>query len=109
MLAIFVLQVLHELSEGALLFSHNIGNEERIENPVPFWEMARNADSARFFSADQNLALQHEIADVLEPYAALVQLASVLGGDAVEHLRRIERAHYFARPLLAFQQPAQQD
>src|SRR5207253_5633441 len=40
---------------------------------------------------------------------ALVQLAAMLGGDAIEHARGVESAHYIARPLFAFEQPAEEN
>src|SRR4051812_14811140 len=71
--------------------------------------MSSDADAARLLSTDKNLSFEHEIADVLEPNAALVQFASVLGSDAVQHLCGVKGAHNFARPFLTFQQPPQQD
>ena len=45
----------------------------------------------------------------LKPMEHLVQLASVLGGDAIHHAGGVEGAHHVARPLLAHQQPVQQN
>src|SRR5260370_5901390 len=79
-----------------------------MEDATALGKMAGDADASGFFSADEDLALQHEIADVLEANAALVQLASVTGSDAGEHACGVEGAHDFSRPLPALQQPAQQ-
>ena len=71
--------------------------------------MPRDPDSPGLFAPNQNLPLQHEITDVLEPDTAFVQLASMLGGDAIDHLRSVECAHHLAWPFLPFEQPAKQD
>ncbi len=67
------------------------------------------ADAARFFSADQNVVVHHQIGDVFEADVALVQLASILRGDPVHHAGGVEGAHHVARPLLVLQQPFQQN
>ena len=46
---------------------------------------------------------------MLKTDLAFIQLASVFGRDAVEHARGVKSAHHFARPLLATQQPFQQN
>ena len=51
----------------------------------------------------------HQIADVLEPDAALNQFASMFGGDAVQHARGVKSAHHVTRPVFGFEQPLQQD
>src|SRR5690349_19472671 len=71
--------------------------------------MPGDSDSSGLLAADQNVAFQHEIADVFETDPALVQLASVLGCDTVDHFRGVECAHHLAGPLLSFEQPAKDD
>src|SRR5262245_37300624 len=71
--------------------------------------MAGDADAARFFTADKDVTFEHEIADVLEADAALVDPPVMLGGDAIKHFGGVECADDFAGPLLAFQDPAQKD
>src|SRR5262249_19834946 len=74
-------------------------------------EVAVDADAARFLAADQNLPgwIHHQVADELESDPALDQLASMFGGDAVLHARGVEGAHHVARPVLASDQPLQED
>src|SRR3954470_19593689 len=71
--------------------------------------MSGDANAARLLSADQNVSFKHEIANVFETDAALVQFASMLGGDAVQHFRGVECAYDFAGPFLTLEKPAQQD
>src|SRR5271156_924726 len=71
--------------------------------------MPADTDAARFFAADENVLLQHEFAYMLEADAVLVDFAPVTGSDAVYHLGRVERPGHIARPLLAFEQPFQQE
>ena len=52
--------------------------------------------------------LHHEVGNVLESDVALAQLASILGGDAIDHAAGVEGAHHIARPFLVDQQPVQQ-
>ena len=53
--------------------------------------------------------VHHEVGNVLEADGRLVQFASVLGRNAIDHARRVERTHHAARPLLAFEQPLKQN
>src|ERR1700679_2867230 len=46
---------------------------------------------------------------MLETDAVLINLASVTSGDAIYHLGRVERPGHLAGPLLAFEQPLQQE
>ncbi len=71
--------------------------------------MALDADSARLFAANEDVVLQHEIADVLEPNAVFVERLIVFGSDAIEHLGGVEGARHATGPALALQQPTQQD
>src|SRR5258708_39472141 len=72
-------------------------------------KQARVAIAARLFPPDEDLALHHQVGDVLETDGALVQLAAVFGGDAIEHTGSVEGAHNVAGPFIALQKPAQQD
>ena len=58
---------------------------------------------------DKNFFLKHQVADVLEADAVLVQRSSILRRDAVKHLRRIESPRHVARPSLAIKQPLQKN
>src|SRR3954462_12948855 len=71
--------------------------------------MACDADAAGLLAPDQNFALQHNIAYVLEADWRFVQLASVFFSDAVEHLRGGKGFHDIAWPAAALEEPAQQD
>src|SRR6516162_1549774 len=67
--------------------------------------MTANANSARLLTTNQDVALAHKVANVLEADSALVHLAAVFGADAVDHAGGVEGAYDFARPLLALQEP----
>src|SRR5208283_716933 len=105
----FTLQVSDELAERLLFFRHDIGQQERVEDAVAFGEKAAVSYAPGFLSADQNFVVHHQIGNVFEADVAFVQLASVLGGDAVHHAGGVEGAHHIARPLLVLQQPVQQN
>src|ERR1035437_2295174 len=71
--------------------------------------MARNADAARLFAANQDFtAAEHDVADVLEAYTVLDQFAIVFAGNAVEHAGGVKGASDGSRPLLALEKPLQQ-
>src|ERR1700761_8827254 len=71
--------------------------------------MALDADSARLLATDEDVVLQHEIADILEANAVLIKRLVVLGRDAVQHFRGVESSCDAASPAFALQKPAQQD
>ena len=55
-----------------------VGQQQRIQDAIALGQMAADADAAGLFAANQDVALQHEVADVLEADAAFVQLAAIL-------------------------------
>src|ERR1700756_2192740 len=71
--------------------------------------MAFDADAARLLAADEDVVLQHKIADVFEADAMLIKRLIVLSGDTIQHLGGVESTCYAASPALSFQQPSQQD
>src|ERR1700735_379701 len=71
--------------------------------------MAANTDAARLFAADEDVLLQHQLAYMLEADAVLVKLAPVAGCDTVNHFGGVEGPRHIARPLLALEQPLEQD
>ena len=94
---------------GSSFVGHDVGEEQRVEQAVALRQVSADADAARFLAADEDVLLEHEVADVLEADAVLVQLAAVPGGDAVEHERGVEGAGDVAGPAFAFEQPLEQD
>src|ERR1700722_16913256 len=70
--------------------------------------MPADADAARFFAADEYVLGQHQLAHMLEADAVLVELAAVPGRNPVQHLRCIEGARNASGPLLALEQPLEQ-
>src|SRR5208282_1296282 len=101
----FALQIRDQLAELLSLFGHYIGQQQAVEHAVAFRQITRIADASGLFAADQNFPLHHQVGNVLETDLSLVNLAPILGSDAVEHTRGIEPAHDVAGPLLAFEQP----
>ncbi len=107
--AIFVLQLLHQLPERLAFLGHDVGQQQGVQDAVALGKMARDADAAGLFAADQDFAAaEHDVADVLEAYAVLDQFAMVFAGDAVEHAGGVEGAGDGAGPLLALEKPLQQ-
>ena len=109
MFAVLLLQVAHQLAERLAFFRHDGRQQQRIQNAVALGQVATNADSAGFLAADEDVALEHEVADVLEADTALVHFAAVFRADAIDHASGVEGANDFARPLLALQQPLEDD
>src|SRR5262249_29341068 len=108
MRAVFLLQISNQSSQRLALLGHNIGKQQAIQYAVTLRKIARVTDSAGLFSADCNLTIHHQICNVLETDRALVDLSSIFGRDAIDHAGGVERSDYFAWPLLALEQPAQQ-
>ena len=109
MLPIFRLQGGDQFAKRLSFISHHVGQQQTVEQSIPLRQVSGDSDAAGLLSPDKNVLLQHQVADILEADAVLVQLAPVFRGDAVQHLCRIERPRDIARPSLSPQQPFQQD
>src|SRR5437868_209606 len=109
MFAVLGLQSGDELGQGALLFGHHVGEQQAIQYAVALRKMASDTDAARLLAANQDVTFEHEVADVLEADAALIELAVMLGGDTIKHLGGVEGADDLTGPFLALQNPAQKN
>ena len=107
-LAVLGLQIGDKLAESLAFFSHDVGEQQRVEQAVALGQMALKADAAGLFAAHDDFALEHVVADILEADAVLDELAAVFRADAVEHLGGVEGACDGAGPAFAAQNPAQQ-
>src|SRR6516162_377323 len=109
MLAVFLLKISHEPTQRLALFSHDVRQQKGVQQTISLRQVAAYADAARFFTADEDVAIQHEIADVFETDAAFMQLTTVFCGDAVEHAGCIESPDDIALPSSSLQDPLQDD
>src|SRR5579859_5032485 len=90
MRTVFALQIRNKLRECLIFLGHHRRQQQGVEDAIALGKMTGDADAARLLAANEDVALEHEIADELEADAALMQLASVAGGDAVEHAGGVE-------------------
>src|SRR5207245_9232675 len=88
---------------------HSLRRYKGLQRAVAPGNITRVPDASRRLATNQDLAYHHQVRNIFEADRALVQLAAMLGGDAIEHARGVESAHYVARPLLAFEQPAEEN
>ncbi len=109
MLAKFLLQRSHQLTQRLLLVRHHLRQQQAVQHPIPLRQMPADAHATRLFAADQNVFRQHQVAHILKADAMLMQLAAVFRRDPVQHQRRVERTRHVARPPLALKQPLQQN
>src|ERR1700681_4021824 len=107
MRAKFVLQIVYQLTKWLFFFRHDVRQQKSVKNAIALGKEAAVSNATGFFSPHQNFPFHHEIGDVFETDGGLVQLASMLGGNAVHHAGSVEGANHVARPLLANQEPVQ--
>ena len=88
MLAEFRLKLRDEFSQGFPVPRHHFHEQQRHHGGVALGQIKFRADAARLFSAQQNVALQHQFADVLEADRRLEYFAAEFLRDLVEHFRR---------------------
>ena len=107
--AVLGLEIGDELAEGLVFLGHDVGEEKRVEHPVALGEVALEADAAGFLAPHDDLLGLHEIDDVFEADAVLVDGAAVPGADAVEHFGGVEGAGHVAGPAFVFEHPTEED
>src|ERR1700722_424536 len=73
-----------EFTESFSMPSHELGQEKRGDGGVALGEIHAGADAAAFFAADQNILLEHELADVFETDGKFVKFAIVFCGELVD-------------------------
>src|SRR5579871_6282706 len=83
-LAEFLVKGSEEFAECFAMPRHQFGEEERRDGGVTLGEIHAGADAAALFAADQNILLEHKLADVFEADGDFVELAVVFGGELVD-------------------------
>src|SRR5205807_394069 len=107
---VFFLQAFHQLSQALAFIGHYVGQQQSIEKAIALRQVALDADSAGLLSADEDLALQHQVTDVFESNAALDQFAAMLCGYAIQHAGGVEGANYVSGPVIVpGEQPLEQN
>jgi hypothetical protein len=80
----FLVESGQEFAERFVVPSHEFGEEERGDGGVALGEIHAGADAAAFFAADQNILLEHELADVFETNGDFVEFTRVFCGEFVD-------------------------
>src|ERR1700685_3849412 len=109
MRTVFALQIRYQLTQRLAFVGHDVGQQQRIQKTVTLRQKARIANSAGLLAADDNFTLHHQVSNVFESDGALVQFAAMLGGNAIDHARRVEGAHDFSGPFLSYEQPLREN
>src|ERR1700741_994420 len=81
----------NQFAEGFAVPGHEFRQEKGGNGSVAFRQVKAGADATAFFTANQNILLQHQFADVLEADGHLVKLAIESGGKFVDELGDRER------------------
>ena len=85
-LAEFGVQLRDQLAERLPVPCHQFGQEQGCQGRVAFGQMEFRANAARLLAAEQDVALEHNLADVFESDGRLQHFAAKLPGDLVHHL-----------------------
>src|SRR5580693_5596951 len=80
----FLVKSGEELAESLSMPSHEFGEEQRGDGGIAFGEIHAGADAAAFFATDENILLEHELADVFEADGDFVEFAIVFCGEFVD-------------------------
>src|SRR5580704_15994089 len=80
----FLVKSGEELAESLSMPGHEFGKEKRGDGGVAFGEIHAGADAAAFFATDENILLEHELADVFEADGDFVEFAIVFCGEFVD-------------------------
>ena len=80
----FLVKSGEELAESLSMPSHEFGEEQRGDGGIAFGEIHAGADAAAFFATDENILLEHELADVFEADGDFVEVAIVFCGEFVD-------------------------
>ncbi len=70
-LAKLLLQRSDELPERLALVSHDVRQQQAVQQAVAFRKVLRDADAARLLATDENRLREHQVDDVLEADAVL--------------------------------------
>src|SRR5580693_7444252 len=95
----FLVKSGEELAESLSMPSHEFGEEQRGDGGIAFGEIHAGADAAAFFATDENILLEHELADVFEADGDFVELAIIFCGELVDEFGDGESFSDFAFEL----------
>src|SRR5260370_39064082 len=84
MLAEFGMELTEQLSQGLAVPGHQFREEERGDRGVALGKVEAGANAAAFFAADQNVLLEHQLANVFEPNGNFVKFAAEFCGELVD-------------------------
>ncbi len=88
MLAEFGMKLRDQLAERFSVPRHHFGQQQRHHRCIALGQIQFGADPPGFFAAQQDVALEHQLADIFEADGRLKHLTAEFGGDLVDHLGR---------------------
>src|SRR6266404_7759264 len=95
----FGVQRAEQFTERLAVPSHQFGQKQRRYGGVALGKVQAGADSAAFFAPDQNILLQHQLANVFEADRNFVQLAIEFRGKLIDQLGHGKRLGNIAGEL----------
>ena len=90
-LAEFSVECGEQFAERFAVPGHELGKEERGNSGVPLGEIEARADAAAFFAADQDVLLEHKLANIFKTDGDFVEFAAEFGGEFVDEFGDAER------------------
>src|SRR5579864_6114794 len=86
MFAEFGMQQGNKFTEGLAMPGHDFGKQKGADGGVAFGQIELGADTTGLFASQQNIALEHNLADVLESDGHFMNAPAIARGDFVEQL-----------------------
>src|ERR1700691_248463 len=99
MLAEFLMQHRDQLAQALAVPGHHFRKQKGAYGCVALRKMQFRSDAAAFLAAQQDVTLEHAVADVLEPDGRFPYFAAELCGNFVDHLGDGKRFCDVAREL----------
>ena len=81
----FAAELLDQLAQGAAPLGDHLGQQQGVQKAVALRQVSLDADAPALFAADQHVARQHVLADVLEADGCDVERETVFAGELVDH------------------------
>ena len=82
----FSVQRMQQFAERFAVPSHQLCEQQRGYGGVAFGKIQAGADSAAFLAADQDILLEHQLANVFESDGDFVECTFELSGEFVDQL-----------------------
>src|SRR5579872_1621518 len=95
----FVVQSREKFAERLAVPRHELGKEQCGNRSIALWQIHAGADAAAFFATNQDILLEHQLANVFKADGNFVHLSAEFQGEFVDELCDRESFRDFAFKL----------